>query len=72
MASNEELLLELRGLKQRVAEIEQQLCSRTGDGDASSSISKNNLHSTAGQGIVAGSTGKHSTIKRWHNSNTLQ
>jgi hypothetical protein len=57
MASNEELLLELRGLKQRVAEIEQQLCSRTSNGRASCSSRRD--QSTFTQGIDIKTAVKH-------------
>jgi hypothetical protein len=59
MVSNEELLLELRGLKQRVAEIEQQLCSRTSNGRASCSSRQD--QSTSTQGIDIKAAGNHET-----------
>jgi hypothetical protein len=50
MPSNEDLLLELRSLKQRVAEIEQQLCSSK-SADRASSSTKENKTSKFQQGM---------------------
>lgn len=52
MTSNDELLLELRSLKQRVAEIEQQLSSST------TSSAKQDIKSSHEQGHTNCSTGK--------------